>query len=63
MRSDGTSSLFKCPKCNKDIDWWLFTTKEELKQYHEDCICPYSYCKNPDKFKRKAIIKRRRLKI
>lgn len=57
MREDGTASLFKCPICNKDIDWWLFSTKEELKQYKEDLVCPY--CKYPEKYKRKIKIKRR----
>jgi DNA-directed RNA polymerase subunit RPC12/RpoP len=58
MRENGTASLFQCSVCGKDIDWWLFSTAEELKQYQKDLICPY--CKYPEKYKRQTIIKRRR---
>lgn len=58
MREDGTSSLFKCSVCKKDIDWWLFSATEEIEQYRKDLICPY--CKDPDKYKRQIKIKRRK---
>jgi hypothetical protein len=32
-------TLFKCPKCGKNIDWTMFKTKEEMKKFHEDKIC------------------------